>query len=138
MTYCTNCGSEIIDGGRFCPNCGQPVEGAGSAASAAGPGSTKAVIRMKFRLSKRPQFAPKLNMSISVNGLRVWTGTAADIAEFELKTPSDVCVQLERSIRNYPASADVKIDPAEGCFFDALLQNGVFSNKVIVTKVDSF
>ena len=25
MSFCTNCGTQIPDGSRFCPNCGAPV-----------------------------------------------------------------------------------------------------------------
>ena len=25
MAFCTNCGSKIDDGARFCPDCGSPV-----------------------------------------------------------------------------------------------------------------
>jgi uncharacterized protein (TIGR00266 family) len=38
MAFCTNCGSQLLDDARFCPNCGQPTRGAGGAgASAAAP-----------------------------------------------------------------------------------------------------
>jgi len=36
MAFCTNCGSQIADGARFCIGCGQPA--GASAAAAAGPG----------------------------------------------------------------------------------------------------
>ncbi len=28
MSFCRNCGSEIAEGGKFCPSCGIPVEAA--------------------------------------------------------------------------------------------------------------
>ena len=34
MSFCTNCGSQMLDDARFCPNCGRPV-GSGSAAAPA-------------------------------------------------------------------------------------------------------
>jgi len=34
MAFCTNCGSQMADDGRFCPNCGRPA-GQGNAAAAA-------------------------------------------------------------------------------------------------------
>src|SRR5580704_829647 len=41
MPFCTNCGSQLMDDARFCPNCGQPGANAGARtatpAEAAGP-----------------------------------------------------------------------------------------------------
>ena len=31
--YCTHCGQELIEGGKFCPKCGAPVDGNGFEAS---------------------------------------------------------------------------------------------------------
>lgn len=31
--YCTHCGQELIEGGKFCPRCGAPVDGSGFEAS---------------------------------------------------------------------------------------------------------
>src|SRR3954465_13079340 len=28
MVFCTNCGTQLADDAKFCPNCGQPVAGA--------------------------------------------------------------------------------------------------------------
>jgi hypothetical protein len=38
--FCKNCGTNIPDGGNFCPNCGTPAAGQGAAP--AGAGSTRA------------------------------------------------------------------------------------------------
>jgi uncharacterized protein (TIGR00266 family) len=35
MSYCINCGSQMVDDARFCPNCGQPAASTGPASSAA-------------------------------------------------------------------------------------------------------
>jgi len=34
MAYCINCGSQMVDDARFCPNCGQPAASTSPAASA--------------------------------------------------------------------------------------------------------
>lgn len=34
MSYCINCGSQMVDDARFCPNCGQPAASTGPASSA--------------------------------------------------------------------------------------------------------
>ena len=26
MAFCTNCGAQIADGAKFCPNCGDPFD----------------------------------------------------------------------------------------------------------------
>src|SRR4026207_1104386 len=31
MAFCVNCGSQLNEDARFCPNCGQPAGGAGAA-----------------------------------------------------------------------------------------------------------
>jgi uncharacterized protein (TIGR00266 family) len=37
MAFCTNCGSQLSDGARFCPNCGQGSQAGAAAAQAAQP-----------------------------------------------------------------------------------------------------
>jgi len=34
MAYCVNCGSQMVDEARFCPNCGQPAGANGPASTA--------------------------------------------------------------------------------------------------------
>ena len=43
MSYCSQCGKELVQGAKFCQNCGAPVESAAAAGTgAAGDGSASA------------------------------------------------------------------------------------------------
>lgn len=65
--FCTNCGSQIDEGDRFCLKCGSPVEDASAAAGAAGAsGATSAAgqgnpssVQSHFPTQVPPEFQPR-------------------------------------------------------------------------------
>ena len=38
MAFCTNCGTQVAEGTRFCPSCGRPAGEATNAGGASSPG----------------------------------------------------------------------------------------------------
>lgn len=55
MAFCTNCGSQLADGTRFCSGCGRPLNGGGVATAAAAPldytiqGDNLQVVRIRLK-----------------------------------------------------------------------------------------
>jgi len=76
MAYCINCGSQMVDDARFCPNCGQP---AGSPAPA--PSTPRAV-------------APPLEFSIQGDNLQV--------ARIQLKPGQEIYAEAGKMVYKTP------------------------------------
>ncbi len=129
LIKCPECGKDISDKAKACPNCGCPI----SSISPSGD------VRIKFSPLKAPTgFNGNQSVSLLSNSETLWSGNSGDVAELHFDGPTNVTVKYHMSMMHYGGECSGVIDPTKSRKYNVSARQGFFSTKLVLQPVDMF
>lgn len=129
MIKCPECGKDVSDKAKNCPNCGCPI-------ASSVPNNT-----VKIRMSP-VMAADGINghqkASIKYGGDTLWEGETGEVAELTLKEPTEISINYHMSLMHYGGECSVTVDPAKSPRYNVSARQGFFCTKLVLQPVDVF
>ena len=129
LINCPECGKEVSNKAKSCPNCGCPIEVVNSTGE------------VKIKLSpliSSTGFNGKQKASILKGSEVIWEGYTGEVAELHFDKPADVTIKYHLSIMHYGGECHGMINPAKSNKYNVTARQGVFSTKIVLQSVDMF
>ena len=130
LIKCPECGKEVSDKAKACPNCGCPIEET----------NPNGEIKIKFLKSdnKFNNFTAAQKVVLRVNGEEKWKGVVGECVELKLDGPSEIWVQYKTDLMNFGGEVVDIIDPSKGKKYCVFAQQAKLKTKLSLQAVDAF
>lgn len=129
MIKCPECGKDVSDLAKSCPNCGCPIEAL----------SPSGEVRIKFSPLRAPDgFNGNQKVSLMSNGKVLWEGRSGEVAELHFDGPTSVTVKYHMSLMHYGGECSGTIDPVKSKKYNVSARQGIMSTKIVLQPVDFF
>lgn len=126
MIKCPECGKEVSDKAKACPNCAYPIAEA----------KNNNLIRIKLGTIKSIGFSGKQKVSIISGNKVLWEGTAGLIAEIKVDQPIQVEIKYHLSAMHYGGKCTGIIDPSMGNKYCVNARQGIMKTILELQRVD--
>ncbi|MBQ7881065.1 MAG: zinc ribbon domain-containing protein [Clostridia bacterium] len=89
LINCVECGAKVSDLAKSCPKCGAPVGE-----------ELKNISRVQIKIPvvRSVFLGTAVDIQIYANGNLIWSGRSGNIAEFEIKQPTEIIIQTKKKI----------------------------------------
>ena len=129
MIKCPECGKEVSDKAKTCPNCGCPIENI----------SPSGTVQIKVSpLNSSSGFNGNQKVSIFSGAKTLWEGNVGDVAELFFDGPTSVTVKYHLSLMHYGGECSGTIDPSKSRKYNVSARQGIMSTKIVLQPVDVF
>ena len=126
---CPECGNNISDKAKTCPNCGYPIETTNPNGS----------VRIKFSFVRS---AGGVNgnqkVSLIADNQTLWKGQAGSVIDLTFTGPTEVTIIYHISLMHWGGQCTGIIDPNKSKKYNVSVRQGVFSTKLVLQPVDVF
>ena len=127
LIYCTECGNQVSDKAKSCPNCGCPIE-------SMTPDGT-----VRIRLSNLMNTMTKQTVSIKdENGQELWKGKAGQIADIYFEKETEITIKYHTAANAWGGSCKGVIDPSKGTKYSTTVRRGFLGTHIELQRVDVF
>ena len=125
---CPECGKDVSDKAKSCPNCGCPVESL----------SPSGTVKIKVSALRTQGVHGNQKVSIIADNQVIWQGKAGEVAEIYFDSPKEVTIKYHLSMMHYGGQCSGVIDPAKSKKYNVSARQGFMSTKLILQPVDVF
>lgn len=127
MIKCPECGKDVSDKAKCCPNCGCPIEFL----------IPNGIVKIKVSaLNAASGLNGNQKVSISSNDKVLWEGNSGEVAELFFEGPTNVKIKYHLSLMHYGGECSGIIDPKKSKKYNVLSRQGIFSTKLVLQSVD--
>ena len=127
MIKCPECGKDVSDKAKCCPNCGYPIESL----------IPNGIVKIKVSaLNAASGLNGNQKVSISSNDKVLWEGNSGEVAELFFEGPTNVKIKYHLSLMHYGGECSGIIDPKKSKKYNVLSRQGIFSTKLVLQSVD--
>lgn len=126
LINCPECGKEVSDKAKSCPNCGCPIEDS----------RPDGMVRIKM-CALKAGFNGKQEVTLSdSNGKTLWTGYVGQIAEVYFEGTTTIEVQYHLSLMHYGGTCSGVVDPSKGKKYAVQVRQGIMKTVMEFQMVD--
>lgn len=126
---CPECGKEVSDKAKSCPNCGCPIESI----------TPNGTVRIKVSTLKSSSgFNGNQQVSIIAHGKTLWSGNSGEVAELYFEGATLITVKYHLSLMHCGGECSERIDPAKSKKYNVSARQGIMSTKLVLQPVDVF
>ena len=124
---CPECGRDVSDRAKSCPNCGYPIENT----------TPSGVVKIKMSAVKAPTgFNGNQKVSVEANGQIIWEGNSGEVAELHFEKATTINVKYHLSMMHYGGNCSGIIDPSKSRKYNVSARQGIMSTKLVLQPVD--
>lgn len=123
MIKCPECGKDVSDRAKVCPNCAYPLEEMANFGK----------IRIKLN-TQTNGFKSKQKVTITdKSGSILWEGKSGEVADLEITTITDISIKYHTSfmVNLWGGSTEGIIDPNKWCKYNVTAKKGLVSNIIL-------
>ncbi len=127
MIKCPECGKDVSDKAKSCPNCGCPIESL----------MPSGVVKIKFSaLNLASGLNGNQKVSLSSNYKILWEGNAGEVAELFFEGPTNVTIKYHLNLMHFGGECSGIIDPQKSKKYNVSVRTGILSTKLVLQPVD--
>ena len=124
LIKCPECGKDVSDKAKSCPNCGCPIE------------SSSGKVKIMIPTLKRSRVSPKQKVtvfrSISHNKEILWEGIAGDVAEIYFDRPAYIIIKYHSNLMAGGNECAGSIDPSKSDRYTIFEREGFSSTELVL------
>ena len=129
LVKCPECGKEISNLAKSCPNCGCPIESI----------SPSGEVRIKLSPVKAATgFNGQQKATIFCGSKVLWEGYTGEVAELFFDKATNVTVKYHLSLMHYGGECSGIVDPVKSKKYNVSSRQGIMSTKLVLQPVDIF
>ncbi|MCI2068580.1 MAG: zinc ribbon domain-containing protein [Bacilli bacterium] len=123
---CPECGKEISDKAKACPNCGYPISSANDG-----------IVKIKFQMFVNG-FGNHANQKVIVKvGKKIiWKGRSGQVAELKFDKATSVLIRYKGSLTGNRGTVKGIIDPSKSTRYNVNAEHGILFTRLVLSTVD--
>ena len=130
IIQCPECGKEVSNMAKNCPNCGCPIK----------TEPTNNIVRIRMSMIKGTViFGAKQKVDITVGSKIIWQGHSGEIAELTIDRPTEIIVKYHTNAAYLGGKCSGIVDPKKYKKYSVIPhQGGLFKTNLTFQAVDVF